>query len=235
MITGMCEVRGLALIRRQTSNPSIPGIMISRRTMSHCPRAQISSASGPFIAVTTSKYSAVSRASSSLMLATMSSTTRTRAVIRLALAEKGLHCLDELRDRDRLGQICLAPALPDALLVALHGKGRDRDDRYRPQVVVLLDPFGYLQPRYFRELDVHEDQVGTVGPGKVDRFEAVAGLDDIVPARLEQIVEELHVELVVFHDQDGLRHRRLSTAAFAQPGNRAAAPLTLLSISMQHN
>jgi hypothetical protein len=28
----------------------------------------------------------------------------------------------------------------------------------------------------------------------------------VIPVRLQKVVEELHVELVVFHDQDGLRH-----------------------------
>ena len=68
--------------RRQTSKPSISGIMTSSSTMSHCARSQIASASAPDIAVETSKYSAVSRASSSFTLAGMSSTTRMRAVIR---------------------------------------------------------------------------------------------------------------------------------------------------------
>ena len=49
--------------------------------MSHSARAQISSASAPLDAVTTSKYSADSRASSSLTLAGTSSTTRIRADI----------------------------------------------------------------------------------------------------------------------------------------------------------
>ena len=36
---------------------------------------------------------------------------------------------DEGRDGNRLGQIALAAALPDALFVALHGEGRDGDHR----------------------------------------------------------------------------------------------------------
>src|ERR1019366_3362353 len=55
--------------RRQTSNPSIPGIITSSKTMSHLPLAQSAKASAPFVAVKTSKYSALSRASISLRLA----------------------------------------------------------------------------------------------------------------------------------------------------------------------
>ena len=78
--TGMWWVLRLALMRRQTSKPSMSGIMTSSSTMSHSALSQISSAWAPFMAVTTSKYSAESRASRSFTLAGTSSTTRTRAV-----------------------------------------------------------------------------------------------------------------------------------------------------------
>jgi hypothetical protein len=76
----MWWVERLALMRRQTSKPSMSGIITSSRTMSHSAFSQIARASLPLMAVTTSKYSADSRASKSLTLAGTSSTTRTRAV-----------------------------------------------------------------------------------------------------------------------------------------------------------
>ena len=81
MITGMWWVAGLLLSRRHTSKPSMSGIMTSSKTRSHSARSQIKSASLPLIAVTTSKYSADSRASKSLTFAGTSSTTKTRAVM----------------------------------------------------------------------------------------------------------------------------------------------------------
>ena len=42
--------------------------------------------------------------------------------------------------------------------------------------------------------------------GQVERLDAVAGAERSVAVRLLQVVEELHVELVVFHDQDGFGH-----------------------------
>ena len=39
---------------------------------------------------------------------------------------------------------------------------------------------------------------------ELESFEPVAGLDRRVAVRSEKIVEELHVELVVLHDQNGL-------------------------------
>ena len=42
--------------------------------------------------------------------------------------------------------------------------------------------------------------------GEIERLDAVARADGLVAVGLQQIVEELHVELVVLHDQDGLGH-----------------------------
>jgi hypothetical protein len=42
---------------------------------------------------------------------------------------------------------------------------------------------------------------------ELQRFHAVLGLQNVVAVRLDQIVEELHVELVVFDDQDRLLGR----------------------------
>ncbi len=100
--TGMKCVAGLDFSRRQTSKPSMSGIMTSSRMMSHSARAQIASASAPLQAVTTSKYSADRRASSSLTLAGTSSTTRIRADIANSLPDKPPNGFDELADRDRL-------------------------------------------------------------------------------------------------------------------------------------
>src|SRR5664279_6425478 len=118
-------VSGLDLSLRQTSKPSMSGIITSSSTMSHSARSHSARASGPLCAVVTSKYSADSRASMSLTLAGTSSTTRTRAVMAAPSGrpEEMTDSLDELADRDRLGQIGLAAALADALLVALHGEG----------------------------------------------------------------------------------------------------------------
>src|SRR5471030_3205921 len=109
MTTGMWCVAGLDLSLRQTSKPSMSGIMMSSSTMSHSARSHSASASGPLCAVVTSKYSADSRASNSFTLAGTSSTTRTRAVISGG-PEKMTDGLDELADRDWLGQIGLAAA-----------------------------------------------------------------------------------------------------------------------------
>src|SRR5712692_826188 len=224
--TGMWWVAGLALSRRHTSKPSMSGIITSSSTMSHCPRSQIASASAPPTAVTTSKYSAVSRASRSLAFAGTSSTTRTRAVIVLpsGVSQEMTDRLEEFSHRDRLRQVGLAAALADALLVALHGERGDGDHRDRLQVGIVLEPLGHFEAGYFRQLDVHHDQVRAVLAREVERLDAVARPERPVAVRLQQVVEELHVELVVFLDQDGLRHPCPSGC----PGLAAAPTATVM-------
>src|SRR5262249_19480538 len=161
--TGMWCVLAPALSRRHTSKPSISGIITSSSTMSHCARSQIASASAPLVAVTTSKYSAVSRASSSLALAGTSSTTRTRALIEAGscsrVAEERTDGLEEFADRNRFRQVGFATTLADAFLVALHGEGGDRDHRDRLEIGIVLEPLGHFQAGDFRQLNVHHDQV----------------------------------------------------------------------------
>src|SRR6185312_8957488 len=132
----------------------------------------------------TSKYSADSRASSSLTLAGRSSTTRTRAVISGGPQELP-DGLDELAHRDRLRQVGLAAALADALLVAFHGEGGDRHHGDRLQLGVVFQPFRHFEAGYFRQLDVHQDQVGPVLAREIERFDPVAGADGLIAVRFE--------------------------------------------------
>src|SRR5204863_8678759 len=56
------------------------------------------------------------------------------------------------------------------------------------------------------KLDIHEDQVRVMLSRKVERLDPTAGADGVVAMGLQKVVEELHIELVVFHDHDGLGH-----------------------------
>src|SRR3974390_1066565 len=157
-------VAGFDFSRRQTSKPSMSGIITSSSTMSHSPRSHSVSASAPFEAVMTSKYSADSRVSRSCTLAQTSSTTSTRAVIRRSSrrAEKMTHGLDEFRDRDRLRQVGFAAPFANAFFVTFHREGGDRDDRNSLQLGIVLEPFRDLEPGDFRQLNVHQDQIRSV-------------------------------------------------------------------------
>src|SRR5450631_563398 len=174
MTTGMKCVAGLDFSRRQTSKPSMSGIMTSSRIMSHSARAQIASASAPLEAVRTSKYSADSRASSSLTLAATSSTTRIRADIEtLPSTDKTSDGFNKFSDRNRLRQIGLAAALADAFLVALHGKRGYRDHRNRAQFRVILDPARHFETGHLRQLDIHQDKIGTKRADEIERLETI--------------------------------------------------------------
>src|SRR5215467_8041903 len=164
--------------------------------MSHSARSQCASASAPSYAVTTSKYSAESRASSSFTLAATSSTTRMRAVIDApsACAQEMANGLDEFAHRDRLGEIGLAASLPDSLFVAFHGESSDGHNRDSLKLGVVLEPFGHFKARHFRKLNVHQDQIRLVLARKIKRFDPVARAYGLVTMRFKQIVEELHVE-----------------------------------------
>ena len=55
---------------------------------------------------------------------------------------------------------------------------------------------------------------------EIERLDAVARADGGVAVRLQQVVEELHIELVVLHDQDGLGHPRLTCPKRKFPGSK---------------
>src|SRR5260221_2904063 len=205
MTTGICDVAGSALSRRHTSKPSISGIMTSSSTRSGSSAAQITSAAAPLAAVKTSKYSLASLARRSLTLMSTSSTTRMRADIDDVSAQEALAHFEEVGDGDRLGDRRLAATLADLCLVAFHRNRCHRDDRDRAQFVVFLDPFGDLQPRDLRQLDIHQNEVGAMQARELQRLHTVLGLQGVVTMRLEQVVEELHIELIVLDDQYGLR------------------------------
>src|SRR6185437_6828171 len=170
MITGIWCVIGFDLSWRQTSKPSRSGIITSSSTMSHSARSHSASASTPLQAVVTSKYSAERRASSSFTLAGTSSTTRTRAVIDAPSCspKEMTDRFDEFPDRNRLRQICLAASFADPLLLAIHGESRDCDNRNGFELGIVFEPLGHFEPRHFRQLDIHQDQIRLVFAGKIE-------------------------------------------------------------------
>src|SRR6185437_2316799 len=131
---------------------------------------------------------------------------------------------DEFADRNRLRQVRLASALADTLLVAFHGEGGDGNDRDRLELGVVLEPLGDFETGDLRQLDIHEDEVGLVLAREVERFDAVARADRLVAVRLQQVMEELHVELVILDNQDGLWHSPPLTSPESFPKRTTASP-----------
>src|SRR5215468_1279229 len=69
-----------------------------------------------------------------------------------------------------------------------------------------LSQIGYFETGDFRQRNVHQNQVGAALAGEIERPNAVARADGMVAVSLQQVVEELHVELIVLHAHHGLRH-----------------------------
>ena len=92
---------------------------------------------------------------------------------------------DELGHRDRLRQIGLATGFPDALLVALHRERGHCDNRNGLELTVFLEPLGYFEPGYFRQLNVHQNQVGAALAGEIEGPDAVARADGMVAVSLQ--------------------------------------------------
>src|SRR6266436_1138452 len=95
-------------------------------------------------------------------------------------AEEAANCFHELGNGNRLRQIGLAATLPYALLVAIHRKCRDGDNRDATELRIALDPLRDLKPRHVRQLYVHQDQVGTMRTRKLQRLNSVARPQGVV-------------------------------------------------------
>ena len=76
----------------------------------------------------------------------------------------------------------------------------------RAQLRIVLDPARDFEAGHLRQLDIHQDQIGPMLAHEIERLDAVAGADGLIAMRFQQIAKELHIELVVLHDQDGFCH-----------------------------
>src|SRR5690606_4778976 len=119
-----------------------------------------------------------------LRLPRISSPTLPPAVIRTLrstlgqtrLPDESANCLEKTVHGNGFGDVRLASALSDALLVALHGEGCDGDNRNASQLIVILEPLGHLQPRDLGKLDVHDDEVRPMLSRQMQRLDAVPRL-----------------------------------------------------------
>src|SRR5437764_918003 len=60
---------------------------------------------------------------------------------------------------------------------------------------------------------------------EIERLDSVAGPDGLVAVSFQQIMEELHIELVVLHDHHSLGHPRPSSAEAPPVPMAAIGPL----------
>src|SRR4051812_18548562 len=139
--------------------------------------------------------------------------------------QEAAHRVQEISDRDGLGDIGLAAALADTLLVTLHGEGGDGDDRNVRKFVVFFKPLGDLQTGDFRKLDIHQDQVWPMLSSDRQSLQTFTGLQGFVALGIEQIMKKLHVQLVILDNEDLLSHCLTMTRLFEGIG------MTLIAFS----
>ena len=89
------------------------------------------------------------------------------------------------------------------------------------QGVIFLQPLGHFQARDFRQLNVHQDQVRLVFASQGQGLQALTGLQGLVALSIEQVMKQLHVQLVILDDEDFLGHP-VSDATPAALGIRRA-------------
>src|SRR5262245_8605798 len=112
---------------------------------------------------------------------------------------------DHAEERERavrLRQVGGRAGLFRPLLVAAQRERRDGDDRRVPSGRLRPEPPGGLEAGDLRELDVHEDQVGTLLQRDAHPRLAVGGLDQPVGRAAQQISNDLLVQLVVLDVED---------------------------------
>ena len=68
----------------------------------------------------------------------------------------------------------------------------------------------HVEAGHFGQLNVHQDQIGQMLAGEREGLDAVARLQRLIAMRLEQITKQLHVQLIVFDDENGFGHRAAS-------------------------
>jgi hypothetical protein len=127
---------------------------------------------------------------------------------RLWLVEIIAHSSEERLDGKWFRKIGFASALPDFFLVLLHGKTGNGDHRNMAQMFVLLDPLRDLKSGNVGQLNIHHYEIGFVQAREFQRFDAAAARQRLIAMRFQKIVEQLHVQLIVFHDQNAFLHRK---------------------------
>jgi hypothetical protein len=89
----------------------------------------------------------------------------------------------------------------DAVTLARRDRSGHRHDRNGRGIGVGPQPAEGGDAVHGRQLDVHEDQRGLVGPRELERGRAILALDHLVAAEFEDRAHELAVALVVLDQQ----------------------------------
>src|SRR5688500_3934676 len=209
----------------------MPGMRMSSRTRSGGCSSTSAKASAPDAAGITVYPWEPSTASSSLILAGVSSTTRIRPVSGTGAPpfarwpDVAPDLIREGLDVDRLGQVPVEPRRGQPLAVRLHhrrGEGDDRDGLRSGLRTQLLKGAHSVS---VGKLDVHEHEIGLVLDGQLDALGCGHGLKRPEPPVQEDVACQLEVLVVVFHDEDeSARHVDLLVTTLVSGNSAAPAP-----------
>jgi len=122
--------------------------------------------------------------------------------------QEGTDLVPESLGVDGLCQVADAASLKHAPSVVRHGVGRQRNDGYRARGRIVAELPGRSEPVKPRQLNIHEDDIGAEAPSLLDRFHSVLGHYHGVPVQLEQVLDQLEVQGIVFGDEDSQGGRR---------------------------
>jgi hypothetical protein len=75
------------------------------------------------------------------------------------------------------------------------------------QFLIPLDPLRDLESGDLRQLNIHQNEIGFMQPRQLQRFPSATSLQGLVAMRLQEVIEQFHVQLIVFDDQYALLHR----------------------------
>src|SRR6516164_2703520 len=131
-----------------------------------------------------------------------------------------------------LRDVGVAAGLAGLDVVAAQRVRGHRDDRDRAKCEVTLDPARRLISIEARELDIHEDQVGTLRLRKSYPFFPRDGLDDLIAGAREEVPQNAPVVLVVLGYQDSFPHQAFgSHSAATGSSNQKVEPCPGLDVT----
>src|SRR5215470_14692105 len=210
-MTGMKGSAASPLSCLRTEMPSSFGIMMSSRTRSGSSSRARPSASSPSTALMTSYPCAVSRTRSTSKFVRLSSTTNIRGGVRKrqlpsASPQEFAHFGENDARAERLGEIAVASRRQRLGIVAGQGIGRDGDDRDVPQFRICFDRTGRLIAVDDRQLNIHENEVGSGLRCHCNSLFPINGLQYLETGIGEQIVENTSIVLRILDDEYAFAH-----------------------------
>src|SRR5262247_3270008 len=126
--------------------------------------------------------------------------------------------VEELARAVGLGKVGRGARVHGLLVVSREGEGGDDDDRNLRRLRLRPNGSRRVETGELGELDVHDDHVRLVAPGRGHASLAVMRLEQVVGLAGEEVAHDLPVELVVLDEEDLLVAHLASVASATHRG-----------------